>query len=180
MGIQANSNFNFSFKEIQKLVNINYGFTCTLKKLDGEKDLNYRLITKKGKNYYLKIYPKNTDLNFIVFQTKLLNHLSKKTGLKTPKNLLSKSGLNYSIFRDKKGFIRYFRINSWIEGKRWSKLNPITNNLRYELGKEAALITKNLKNFKSDFANSEMQWDISNSLWTKQYLKFIKEVVIKR
>ena len=78
MGIQANSNFNFSFKEIQKLVNINYGFTCTLKKLDGEKDLNYRLITKKGKNYYLKIYPKNTDLNFIVFQTKLLNHLSKK------------------------------------------------------------------------------------------------------
>jgi len=174
MGIKANSNINFSIKEIQKLININYGFTCTLKKLDGEKDLNYRLTTKNGKKYYLKIYPKNTDLNFIVFQTKLLNHLSKKTGLKTPKNLLSKSGINYSLFRDKKGFIRYFRINSWIEGKRWSKLNPITNDLRYELGKEAGLISKNLKNFKSDFANSEMQWDISNSLWTKQYLKFIK------
>jgi len=174
MGTKANSNFNFSFKEIQKLVNINYGFTCTLKKLDGEKDFNYRLITKKGEPYYLKIYPKNTDLNFIIFQTKLLNHLSKKTGLKTPKNLLSKSGSNYSVFRDKKGFIRYFRINSWIEGRLWSKINPITNNLRFELGKEAALITKKLKNFKSDFANSEMQWDISNSLWTKQYLKFIK------
>ena len=52
MGTKANSNFNFSFKEIQKLVNINYGFTCTLKKLDGEKDFNYRLITKKGKTYY--------------------------------------------------------------------------------------------------------------------------------
>ena len=174
MGTKANSNFNFSFKEIQKLVNINYGFTCTLKKLDGEKDFNYRLITKKGETYYLKIYPKNTDLNFIIFQTKLLNHLSKKTGLKTPKNLLSKSGSNYSVFRDKKGFIRYFRINSWIEGRLWSKINPITNNLRFELGKEAALITKKLKNFKSDFANSEMQWDISNSLWTKQYSKFIK------
>ena len=174
MGTKANSNFNFSFKEIQKLVNINYGFTCTLKKLDGEKDFNYRLITKKGETYYLKIYPKNTDLNFIIFQTKLLNHLSKKPGLKTPKNLLSKSGSNYSVFRDKKGFIRYFRINSWIEGRLWSKINPITNNLRFELGKEAALITKKLKNFKSDFANSEMQWDISNSLWTKQYLKFIK------
>ena len=71
MGSKANSNFNLSFKEIQKLVNINYGVTCTLKKLDGEKDLNYRLTTKKGKKYYLKIYPKNTDLNFIKFQTKL-------------------------------------------------------------------------------------------------------------
>ena len=174
MSTKANSNSNFSIKEIQKLVDINYGFSCTLKKLDGEKDFNYRLITKKGKTYYLKIYPKNTDLNFIIFQTKLLNHLSKKTGLKTPKNLLSKSGSNYSVFRDKKGFIRYFRINSWIEGRLWSKINPITNNLRFELGEEAALITKKLKNFKSDFANSEMQWDISNSLWTKQYLKFIK------
>ena len=79
MGIKANSNINFSIKEIQKLININYGFTCILKKLDGEKDLNYRLTTKKGKKYYLKIYPKNTDLKFIKFQTKLLNHLSKKT-----------------------------------------------------------------------------------------------------
>ena len=174
MSTKANSNSNFSIKEIQKLVDINYGFSCTLKKLDGEKDFNYRLITKKGETYYLKIYPKNTDLNFIIFQTKLLNHLSKKTGLKTPKNLLSKSGSNYSVFRDKKGFIRYFRINSWIEGRLWSKINPITNNLRFELGKEAALITKKLKNFKSDFANAEMQWDISSSLWTKQYLKFIK------
>jgi len=175
MSTKANSNSNFSIKEIQKLVDINYGFSCTLKKLDGEKDFNYRLITKKGKTYYLKIYPKNTDLNFIKFQTKLLNYLSKKTRLKTPKNLLSKSGSNYSIFRDKKGFIRYFRINSWIEGRLWSKINPITNNLRFELGKEAALITKKLKNFKSDFANAEMQWDISSSLWTKQYLKFIKK-----
>jgi|TARA_B100000959_G_scaffold282761_1_gene349925 4-aminobutyrate aminotransferase-like enzyme/Ser/Thr protein kinase RdoA (MazF antagonist) len=174
MSTKANSNFNFSIKEIQKLVNINYGVTCTLKKLNGEKDFNYRLITKKGKAYYLKIYPKNTDLNFIIFQTKLLNHLSKRTGSKTPKNLLSKSGSNYSIFRDKKGFIRYFRINSWIEGRLWSKINPIPNNLRFELGKEAGIITKKLKNFKSDFVNAEMQWDISNSLWTKQYLKFIK------
>ena len=173
MGTEAN--FNFSFKEIQKLVNTNYGFTCSVKKLYGEKDLNYRLLTKKEGVYYLKIYPKNTDLNFVRFQTKLLNHLSKKTELKTPKNILSKSGLSYSHFRDKKGFIRYLRINSWIEGRLWSKINPITNNLRFELGKEAALITKKLKNFKSDFANAEMQWDISNSLWTKQYLKFIKK-----
>ena len=102
MSTKANSNSNFSIKEIQKLVDINYGFSCTLKKLDGEKDFNYRLITKKGKTYYLKIYPKNTDLNFIKFQTKLLNYLSKKTRLKTPKNLLSKSGSNYSIFRDRR------------------------------------------------------------------------------
>ena len=53
MSTKANSNSNFSIKEIQKLVDINYGFSCTLKKLDGEKDFNYRLITKKGETYYL-------------------------------------------------------------------------------------------------------------------------------
>ena len=51
MGTEAN--FNFSFKEIQKLVNTNYGFTCSVKKLYGEKDLNYRLLTKKEGVYYL-------------------------------------------------------------------------------------------------------------------------------
>ena len=84
---KANSNFNFSIKKIQKIVNINYGFKCSIKKLDGEKDYNYRLQTKKNKIYYLKIYPKDTNVNFVIFQTKILNHLSKNHGLKTPKNI---------------------------------------------------------------------------------------------
>jgi len=171
---KANSNFNFSIKKIQKIVNINYGFKCSIKKLDGEKDYNYRLQTKKNKIYYLKIYPKDTNVNFVIFQTKILNHLSKNHGLKTPKNILSEDGSSYSSFKDNKGLIRYIRINSWIEGRPWSCVRSINNHLRFKLGKEAALITKKLENFKSDYNDEEMQWDISSSLWTTKYLKYIK------
>ncbi len=82
---EVDSNLNLSVKQIKKLVYDNYGLICSIKKLDGEKDLNYRLISKSKKKYYLKIYPNKTDLSFVRFQTKLLDYLSKN--LKTPINI---------------------------------------------------------------------------------------------
>ena len=167
-------NFNLSNKEIKSLIYKNYGFDGSIRKLDGEKDLNYRLVSKSKKKFYVKFYPKKTKLNFVVFQTRLLDYLSKKTQLKTPENILSKKGRRYCIYIDNNNEKRYFRINSWIEGRLWSKVKPINNKIRFELGKEAALITKKLKTFKSNYNNIGMQWDISKSLWTTEYLNYIK------
>ena len=178
MSKKVNSENKLSVKQIKKLVFDNYGLICSIKKLDGEKDLNYKLISKSKKKYYLKIYPNKTDLSFIKFQTKLLDHLSKN--LKTPINLKSKKKSNFCHFKDENEFIRYFRINSWIDGRAWSKVTPINKELRIELGKEAALITKKLKNFRNNYCNSKMQWDISNSLWTIEYLNYIKDKTVKK
>lgn len=174
MSKNVNSNFNLSNKEIKSLVYNNYGFTCSIRKLDGEKDLNFRLLTKAKEKFYLKIYPKKTKLSFIIFQTRLLDFLSKKDQLKIPTNILSKKRKRYCSYIDTEGEKRYFRINSWIEGRLWSKVSPIKNKFRFELGKEAALITKKLKTFKSNYNDIGMQWDISNSLWTTEYLNYIK------
>ena len=174
MSKNVNSNFNLSNKEIKSLVYNNYGFNCSIRKLDGEKDLNFRLLTKTKEKFYLKIYPKKTKLSFVIFQTRLLDFLSKKDQLKTPANILSKNRKRYCSYIDTKDEKRYFRINSWIEGRLWSKVSPINNKIRFELGKEAALITKKLKRFKSNYNDIGMQWDISNSLWTTEYLNYIK------
>ena len=138
MSKNVNSNFNLSNKEIKNLVYNNYGFTCSIRKLDGEKDLNFRLLTKAKEKFYLKIYPKKTKLSFIIFQTRLLDFLSKKGQLKIPTNILSKKRKRYCSYIDTEGEKRYFRINSWIEGRLWSKVSPIKNKFRFELGKEAA------------------------------------------
>ena len=174
MSKNVNSSFNLSNKEIKNLVYKNYGFDCSITKLDGEKDLNFRLLIKNKEKFYLKIYPKKTKLSFVVFQTRLLDFLSKKTKLKTPENILSKNKQRYCSYIDHENESRFFRINSWIEGRLWSKVKPINNKIRFELGKEAGLITKKLRNFKSNYNDIRMQWDISNSLWTTKYLNYIK------
>ena len=54
MSKKVNSENKLSVKQIKKLVFDNYGLICSIKKLDGEKDLNYKLISKSKKKYYLK------------------------------------------------------------------------------------------------------------------------------
>ena len=55
MSKKVNSENKLSVKQIKKLVFDNYGLICSIKKLDGEKDLNYKLISKSKK----KILSKN-------------------------------------------------------------------------------------------------------------------------
>ena len=70
----------------------------------------------------------NSDLEFVTFQTNLLNHL--KTFDKTPVNILTNKKKPFASFIDNKNAIRYFRMNEWIDGRLWSSINPIDSILR--------------------------------------------------
>ena len=155
---------NFESKFIQNLIYSNYGLRVKAEQIEGELDDNFKL-NCDGKSYFFKIYPANSDLKFVTFQTNLLNHL--KTFDKTPKNILTNKKKPFASFIDNKNAIRYFRMNEWIGGRLWSSVNPIDSKLREKLGYESARLVEELKQIKCNYSRINFSWDLANFLWVE-------------
>ena len=57
-----------------------------------------------------------------------------------------------------------------MSGRVWSNVNPQLDDLRFSLGEQCGLLTKALKGFNHTEADREFEWDISQSLWTKEHV----------
>ena len=160
-----------SINLVQKLVEEYYGIKGNATKLDGELDLNFK-ISANDSQYFLKIYNQSINIEFAKFQENIFKKLDKTLEKKVyPKQLLNTKGNAISSYCDKNNRIRFFRLNSWIDGRLWSEVNPITNTLRKKLGRSAGKLTKSLESLKIIDNNYNTDWDLAKSLWTVNYLK---------
>jgi len=164
-----NSKLELNF--IEKLVFSNYKIRSKAVQLDGEKDDNFKLVAK-NKSYFFKIYPVNTKKDFVKFQTNILYSLKKNNN--TSVNTVTINGRLFGSFVDENNNLRFFRANSWIEGRLWSKVNPINKSLRLELGKVSAEILNGLKSVKKVYSRKNFHWDLQNFLWTEQYIDLLE------
>ena len=156
---------------VQKLVEKHYGIKGNATKLNGEVDFNFK-ISANNSQYFLKVYNQSIDIEFAKFQENIFNKLDKTLEKKVyPKQLLNTKGNAISSFFDKNNRKRFFRLNSWIDGRLWSEANPITNTLREKLGRSAGKLTKSLESLKIIDSNYNTDWDLAKSLWTVNYLK---------
>ena len=135
-----------------------------------EVDFNFKIESKCGKNYLLKISGPNFKSDYIDFQINLLDYLNKNCKIETASNELTIKGNKFCKVKDSQGRERSVRLLSWIEGRLWSSVNPINQSLRKELGSNAAILSSSLINFKHSFSKRQIEWDISNSLWVEDHL----------
>ena len=159
-----------SIKEILKILELNFDVKGSVKELDGEVDYNFKVESKCGKNYLLKISGPNFESDYIDFQINLLEYLNKNCEIEITKSELTIEGSRSCIVKDGLGRDRCVRLLSWVEGRLWSSVNPINKSLRKELGYKAAILSNSLINFKHSFSKREIEWDISNSLWVEDHL----------
>jgi len=143
--------------------------------LPGELDFNFRIKTKT-ESYILKISRPDEEVNYIEFQHELLNHVSNNNDkIDVPKTFPDRHGNFISDIIDATGTVRKVRLLSWIEGRLWSSVNPIKDNLLYSLGEEAGKITKALQGFKNPKAHREFEWDIAQAEWTYEHINLFSE-----
>lgn len=145
-----------------------YGIIGSVKKLPGEIDFNFKVSTNTD-NYILKISRPDFDLSYVEYQNSLLEYLAS-TPAKAPTTIQSVSGKDYEIIKDINGNQRLVRLMSWIPGRLWSEVAPISSSLLVNLGQCTGTLTKSLLGFDHKEAHREFEWDIANSLWTKEYL----------
>jgi len=143
--------------------------------LPGELDFNFRIKTKKGEGYILKVSRPNEDEAYLDFQQKLLQHIeAKQTDIIAPKVILDVNGAAISEYVDDLGNSRKVRLLSWVAGRIWSSVNPQLNGLRTSLGEQCGKLTAALQGFEHPMASRVFEWDVAHSLWTKKHLDLFK------
>lgn len=139
--------------------------------LPGEVDFNFRIKIENGDGYILKISRPDENENYLNFQQQLLQFVEKNgKKLIAPKVIKDKNGNTISEILDHKGRKRKVRLLTWVSGRVWSNVNPQLDDLRYSLGEQCGLLTKALQGFNHTEAHRNFEWDIAQSLWTKEYL----------
>jgi len=143
--------------------------------LPGEIDFNFRIKIKNKGDYILKISRPDEDQEYLEFQKELLLFMEKIGGnLITPRAIKDKFGKFNSKITDDHGKQWKVRLLTWISGRIWSTVHPRSDDLHFSLGEQNGLLTKLLQPFKHPKASRKFDWDISQSLWTKEYLHLFK------
>ncbi|MCK4745579.1 MAG: phosphotransferase, partial [Bacteroidales bacterium] len=152
-----------------------YGLRGTIAPLPGELDFNFRIITDSG-SFVLKVSRPESDIEQIEFQQELLNHVKNNSnGLESPAVIPDLRGNQLSEITDDSGHTRKVRLLSWIEGRLWSSVNPISNRLLFSLGAVAGSLTKVLQGFDHPKARRYFEWDVAQAGWTCNYLHMFSE-----
>lgn len=137
--------------------------------LPGEIDFNFRIFSDSG-SFLLKISRPEANVELIDFQHSLLNHLAgSEIHLKVPRICQDQDGKLVSELKDESGHVRKVRLLTWIEGRTWSTVNPITDRLLYSLGKQGGRFTEALKGFDHAMAKRKFDWDVAQAGWTCDY-----------
>ena len=163
------SAIKISTSEAEEIAKELFNLSGTAIALDGEMDFNFKIKTS-NKNYLLKVSRPNENIDYVDFQSKLLQHVATKDSMEIPEVILNKNDSAISKIKDNNGESRLVRLLSWVEGRLWSSVNPITNSLLNSLGEKAGLLTERLQGFEHHFADRYFEWDISNALWCKEKL----------
>ena len=115
-----------SIKEAAKILKSIYNLDGEISLLDGEIDFNFKVVIDNSKKYLLKISRSSFEQEYIDYQVLLLEHLNKNSKIELPKLVLSTDNKKSSIIQDGHGDNRSVRLMSWIDGRLWSSVNPIT------------------------------------------------------
>ncbi len=146
-----------------------YGIEGKAVSLPGEVDLNFR-IEGASESYLLKISPPEADTAILEFQQAILQHVAHSDpDIISPVPLPDLQGSFISETRDDAGNIRQVRLLTWIKGRLWAGVNPVSDKLLHSLGQEAGRLTLALQGFEHPQANRSYEWDVAQAKWTREY-----------
>ena len=122
-------NLKISEEEAAHTVETLYGIKGEVQALPGEIDFNFRIDTD-GESYLLKVGRPDAKEDYLEFQQAILQHVAHSdTGIISPLPIPDKMGNDISQVKDKSGDIRKVRLLSWVEGRLWSAVNPVSEHL---------------------------------------------------
>jgi 4-aminobutyrate aminotransferase-like enzyme/Ser/Thr protein kinase RdoA (MazF antagonist) len=147
-----------------------YGRFGDIQTLPGELDFNFKL-THGEKQFLLKISRPDVPLDYIQFQQALLDHVAASdVPVECPAAVPAADGRFICDIMDDAGNLRRVRLLTWIEGRLWSRVKPVTDRLLISLGRQAGLVTKALQGFDHAVAHRDLVWDLAQAGRTRDHL----------
>lgn len=162
-------------EEAEKIVHEYFNIEGSAFPLPGEIDFNFRIKVTNGHGFILKVSRVDEDVQYLEFQQELLQYVAgRQKGMVSPLVIKDVNGNTITEYKDSLGNQRKIRLLSWIPGRLWSGVNPQLDALRFSLGEQCGRLASALHGFDHPMAHRKFDWDISQSLWTKEHLNLFK------
>ena len=167
----------FSEKEVVPMLEENYGLTCTVKELPGERDRNYLVRDSEGDSYVLKISNAGESQDHLNAQISALECTAKllEQG-KIPQVFPGKNGELLSRVCTNNNIKHWIRLVSYVDGITMAEYRPHTREFLFEVGLACGTVTKALQDITMQPSASKHLWEMHNAIETIQkYLPCISE-----
>jgi 4-aminobutyrate aminotransferase-like enzyme/Ser/Thr protein kinase RdoA (MazF antagonist) len=152
-----------------------YGLTGKLSSLDSERDQNFRIETKDGNRFVMKIANSAEYPAIIDMQQKALEHIALvDPSLPVPRIMLSQNGLAIEQIQAENGTEYSVRIISYLEGD-YPESAPTDFALNRPIGRCLAQLGLALRGFFHPAANHDLLWDIKHTSKLRQLLPYIED-----
>ena len=164
-----------SLETATQLVRELYGLRVRMHALPGEYDDNFHLVTEDAQAYVLKIMHPAREEQFVDMQCLALAHLEKKSPhLLLPRAKQNLQGNLYSHVRFQDGTKRLVWMVSFLPGNILAEAKPRSAELLRDLGRFLGEMDVALKDFAHPGAKRDLKWDITKSLWVRDFLHCVK------
>lgn len=162
---------DFTTEQATGIIERLYGLRGTLKDLNGERDLNFRLHTENGQ-YVFKIANQDEPYGMLECQHQVLQRLREhKVMLQLASSIESVNGRVIEVIISEPGTHHYCRMLSYVEGQLLSSINPHSPELLEDIGKTLAQLDLSLQGFAHEALDRPLLWNMSDALTTLEEFK---------
>ena len=162
--------------EALNIARLQYGFDVSAQPLPGEYDDNFHLVTADSREFVLKIMHPAREESFVDMQCRALTHLAQRVPqLALPRAIPNLASNLFSRVKLEDGGDRLVWLLSFLPGRTLANAKPHSPELLASLGTFLAQIDSALADFAHPAVERELKWDISRSLWARDYLRFVKD-----
>ena len=153
-----------------------YGLEATARSLPGEYDDNFHLVASDSRAFVLKLMHPSREESFVDMQCRALTHLAGRAPhLALPRVIPTTEGQLFSRVKTKEGSRRLVWLLTFLPGLTLAQTKPHSSELLASLGSLLAEIDAALLDFSHPAATRELKWDVSRSLWARDYLSHVHE-----
>ncbi len=153
-----------------------YGLDGVAHPLPGEYDDNFHLVSSDSCQFVLKIMHPAREQAFVDMQCRALTHLAQRAPhLALPRVCPTSTGELFTQTQLPDSTSRLIWLLTFLPGTVFVQANPHSLELLESLGRLLAEIDTALLDFSHPFTKRDFKWDLTRSLWSREFLAHIKD-----
>jgi len=148
-----------------------FGLAGSLEELPGERDRNYRITTRAGDCFVLKLAHADDPLEVLELQHRALERIAERApALAMPRVRRSLRSREVERVQAEDGTEHLARVLSWVPGKAWAEVTPHTGELLRSLGQTLGTLDRALEGFAHPAARRDLKWSLERAGWIREHL----------
>ncbi|MEJ8568907.1 phosphotransferase [Elongatibacter sediminis] len=162
-------------KAVREALDQAYGINATLQRLPGE-NLNFEVVADDGRCWVAKVAGDQQPPEFTALEHAALQHASRsEIRLGLPHIHENKFGELETVLELCESWSKRLRVIHFIDGTVWPETTDISENLRFDLGRNLARFDAIMANFDHPEAHRHHRWELARADQHRDAVRLIGE-----